>query len=37
MNIERKEDILIGWNAKIIEHIFSVISQISGNKSEFLK
>lgn len=39
MNIERKVNKLIEWNAKLMEHIFSSISvpQILGNKSEFLK
>lgn len=38
MNIEKKVNNLIGWNAKIMEHIFSsigVIQQILGNKPEF--
>lgn len=37
---ERKVNKSIGWNAKIREDIFSsisVIPQILGNKSEFLK
>lgn len=40
MNIERKVNNLIGWNAKIMEHIFnsiSIIQHILGNKPEFLK